>query len=166
MEIAGLEHREPTEVAQLYYTLSTHLGIDHLLTAISALEDADRWDGLVKSTLRQAVYDAMRSLCRDTVSLTAEREPVTTQSQSGERTNRSRLAGSRAIAIGIIDRGIYDVKTLTVATRQLRTMISKDRYRRHHDQPATRCCDALSPRPSRPPIQLLLWSLLPSIAVE
>lgn len=124
VEIADLEQREPPEIAQLYYTLSAHLGIDHLLTAISALEDADRWDGLAKSTLREDVYDAMRSLCRDAVSWASTGEPVAKMITEWERANRSRLARARALLIEIVDRGVYDVKTLSVATRQLRTMVS------------------------------------------
>jgi glutamate dehydrogenase len=42
-----------------------------------------------------------------------------------ERSNRSRLARSRGMLIEIVDRGVYDVTTLAVATRQLRTMVSR-----------------------------------------
>lgn len=125
VEIADLEQRHPTEVAKLYYALSAHLGIDHILTAISALDDADRWDALAKGTLREDVYDAMRSVCCDAVSWTTPGEAVHEMIADWERTNRSRLARSRAMLIEIVDRGVYDVTTLAVAARQLRTMDSR-----------------------------------------
>ncbi|RYF57336.1 MAG: NAD-glutamate dehydrogenase, partial [Comamonadaceae bacterium] len=125
VEIADVEHRDATEVAQLYYALSAHLGIDHILTAISALDDADRWDALAKSTLREDIYDAMRSMGRDTVALTSPGKSVTEMIEDWEQANASRLSRARAMLIEIVDRGVYDVKTLAVATRQLRTMVSK-----------------------------------------
>lgn len=125
VEIADLEHRVPAEVAQLYYALSAHLGIDHILTAISALDDADHWDALAKSTLREDVYDAMRSLCRDALSWTTSGEPITEMILHWEQTNTSRLTRARSMLTEIVDRGVYDIKTLTVAGRQLRTMMSK-----------------------------------------
>ena len=116
---------EPFDVAQLYYALSAHLGIDHVLSTVSALDDADRWDALAKSTLREDVYDAMRSSCRATVTWTAPDDPVTLMIEDWELTNRSRLSRARAMLTEIVNRGVYDVTTLSVATRQLRTMVSK-----------------------------------------
>lgn len=125
VEIADLEHRHPTDVAQLYYALSAHLGIDHILTAISELAEADRWDALAKTTLREDVYDAMRSLCRDTLAWTTSGESTTEMIEDWERSNKSRLSRARAILAEIVSRGVYDVQSLSVATRQLRTMVSK-----------------------------------------
>jgi glutamate dehydrogenase len=80
---------------------------------------------LAQSTLREDVYDTTRSLCRDTLSWTASGESVTEMIEDWERTNRSRLSRARAMLVEIVDRGVYDVKTLSVATRQLRKVVSK-----------------------------------------
>lgn len=141
VEIADLEHRDATEVAQLYYALSAHLGVDYILTAISALDDADRWDALAKASLREDVYDAMRSLCRDALSWTTSGEPVTDIIADWERTNTSRLARARAMLAEIVERDIYDIKTLAVAARQLRTMVSKSAIDTFADTAAPRDSD-------------------------
>ncbi|WP_157897244.1 NAD-glutamate dehydrogenase domain-containing protein, partial [Mycobacteroides chelonae] len=126
---------------QLYYALSAHLGVDYILTAISALDDADRWDALAKASLREDVYDAMRSLCRDALSWTTSGEPVTDIIADWERTNTSRLARARAMLAEIVERDIYDIKTLAVAARQLRTMVSKSAIDTFADTAAPRDSD-------------------------
>jgi glutamate dehydrogenase len=125
IEISDVENRAIDDVAPLYYALSAHLGIDHLLTAISALDDADRWDALAKLTLREDVYDAMRSLCRDVLTWTTSGESVQQMIGEWELANRSRLARARNMLAEVVQRNVYDVKTLTVATRQIRTMVGK-----------------------------------------
>ncbi len=42
-DVADETGREPAEVAELYYALSEHIGLDRILSSVSALDRGDRW---------------------------------------------------------------------------------------------------------------------------
>ncbi|MFC9553597.1 NAD-glutamate dehydrogenase [Rhodococcus sp. NPDC056960] len=125
IDIADLENRELDEVAELYYTLNAHLGLDHLLTAISGLDDTDRWNGLARLALRDDVYGSMRLLCLDVLSGSASAETAAEKIADWEATNTSRLARARSILTEIFAAHPADLATLSVAARQVRTMVGR-----------------------------------------
>ncbi|WP_083400740.1 NAD-glutamate dehydrogenase [Rhodococcus jostii] len=127
IDVADLEDRDVDEVAELYYALNAHLGIDHLLTAISGLDDTDRWNALARLALRDDVYSSMRLLSLDVLSGSSPAETAAEKIADWESTNAFRLARARSILAEIFATGPTGLATLSVAARQVRTMAGRSR---------------------------------------
>ncbi|SDE10459.1 NAD-glutamate dehydrogenase [Rhodococcus tukisamuensis] len=123
IDIADITEREHDEVGQLYYALDEHLGIDELLTAVSGLERGDRWHSLARLALRDDLYGSLRSLTMDVLVAGEPDESAAEKIADWESTNSSRLARARAALTEIIESGTLDLATLSVAARQVRSMV-------------------------------------------
>lgn len=123
IDVADITDREDTEVAALYFALDALLGVDRLLTAVSALERGDRWHSLARLALRDDLYGSLRSLVLDVL---AESEPGESPKEmiaDWEASNASRLERSRAALEEIFASGSLDLATLSVAAQQIRSMV-------------------------------------------
>lgn len=122
IDIADIADRDPVEVADTYFALMDHLGIDGLLTAISGLERDDRWHSLARLAIRDDIYGSLRALCFDVL---AVGEPDETGEQKIEEwglTNSSRVDRAQRTLDEIRAEGQRDLATLSVAARQIRSM--------------------------------------------
>ncbi|MFI6432053.1 NAD-glutamate dehydrogenase [Rhodococcus oryzae] len=123
IDISDISDREVEEVGELYYALDERLGIDGFLTAISGLERGDRWHSLARLALRDDLYSSLRSLTLDVL---AGGEPDETPEEKildWESSNSSRLSRARAALGEIAESGTLDLATLSVAARQVRSMV-------------------------------------------
>lgn len=123
IDIADIEDRDLDEVAGLYYTLNAHLNVDYLLTAITALDDTERWNALARLALRDDVYSSMRLLTLDVLSGSSPAETAEAKIADWETTNTSRLTRARAVLAEIYTSNAVNLATLSVAARQMRAMI-------------------------------------------
>ncbi|WP_308283470.1 NAD-glutamate dehydrogenase [Pseudonocardia nigra] len=114
------EPREPHEVADLYYGLSEHLGVDLMLTSVTALERGDRWHALARLALRDDLYGSLRAITLDTLREAAPGTPVDAAIEQWEEANASRLVRARAALQEVSTAGQLDLATLSVVSRQLR----------------------------------------------
>jgi glutamate dehydrogenase len=115
--------RSPQETAELYYALSDHLSIDSMLTSISALERGNRWHALARLALRDDLYSSLRAITLDVL---RQSDPGTTADDkiaNWEQINARRLGRSRESLEEIRRVGTLDLATLSVATRQVRSMV-------------------------------------------
>ncbi len=122
IDIADIVDRDAAEVADAYFALMDHLGIDGLLTAISQLERDDRWHSLARLAIRDDIYGSLRALCFDVL---AVGEPDETGEQKIEEwglTNSSRVDRAQRTLDEIHKDGQLDLATLLVAARQIRSM--------------------------------------------
>ncbi|MGQ0837945.1 NAD-glutamate dehydrogenase [Actinokineospora sp.] len=120
---AGLDaERSPMETAELYYALSDHLDIDLMLTSVSALERGNRWHALARLALRDDLYGSLRAITLDVLRQSDPGEPAADKIAAWERTN-ARLARARASLAEIRNVGKLDLATLSVAVRQIRSMV-------------------------------------------
>ncbi|HEY0450212.1 NAD-glutamate dehydrogenase [Actinophytocola sp.] len=121
---AGLDvERSPRETAELYYALSDHLNIDSMLTSISALERGNRWHALARLALRDDMYSSLRAITLDAL---RQSDPGTSADEkiaNWEQTNASRLARARLSLEELQRVGKLDLATLSVAARQVRSMV-------------------------------------------
>ncbi|HEX2131674.1 MAG TPA: NAD-glutamate dehydrogenase [Actinophytocola sp.] len=121
---AGLDtERSPRETAELYYALSEHLSIDSMLTSISGLERGNRWHALARLALRDDLYSSLRAITLDVL---CQSDPGTSADEkiaNWEHTNASRLARSRMSLEEIRRVARLDLATLSVAARQVRSMV-------------------------------------------
>ncbi|MBF6175630.1 NAD-glutamate dehydrogenase [Nocardia blacklockiae] len=124
LDIADICGRDATEVAALYYTLDTHFEIQRLLTAVARLDRGDRWRTLARLAVRDDLYDSLRALTVDVLTTTEPLESTEEKIAYWESTNRSRLVRARGALAEIDATGSYDLATLSVAARQVRSMVS------------------------------------------
>jgi glutamate dehydrogenase len=132
IEIAELAEREGVsvgvershlETAQLYYTLSEHLDMDHMLSSVSALERGNRWHALARLALRDDLYLSLRGITVDVLRHSEPDDSPHTKIAKWERSNASRLARARSALEEIRRANRLDLPTLSVAARQVRAMV-------------------------------------------
>ncbi|MGH3855804.1 MAG: NAD-glutamate dehydrogenase [Pseudonocardiaceae bacterium] len=119
VEVAELAEQDPERVARLYYALSAHLGIDRMLSLVSALERGDRWHSLARLALRDDLYSALREITLHALHVGAAEAAPATVIARWERENASRLSRARATLDQISDAASLDLATLSVAVRAL-----------------------------------------------
>ncbi len=121
---AGLDtERSPRETAELYYALSDHLNIDSMLTSVSALERGNRWHALARLALRDDMYSSLRTITLDVLRQSDPGTSTDVKIANWEQTNASRLARARSSLEEIQRSGRLDLATLSVAARQVRSMV-------------------------------------------
>lgn len=124
VDIADIADRDGAEVGALYYALNEHLKIDWLLEAVSHLERGDRWHALARLALRDDMYGSLRSLTLDVLSGGDPEETADEKIAYWESKNQSRLGRARAALAELFESGTHDLATLSVAARQVRSMVS------------------------------------------
>ena len=113
----------PAETAELYYALSDHLGVDKMLTEISALERGNRWHALARLSLRDDVYSSLRAITLDALRHSDSGSDADAKIAQWEKTNASRLSRARVALDEITKSGRLDLATLSVAARQIRSTV-------------------------------------------
>ncbi|GLZ47282.1 glutamate dehydrogenase [Actinomycetospora sp. NBRC 106375] len=114
---------EVIAVAELYYALSAHLGLDALLTAVAALDRTDRWHALARLSLRDELYSSLRAITLDVLADTGPEESADEKIEHWEQANASRLMRARTALAEIAEQGRADLATVSVAARQIRSMV-------------------------------------------
>jgi glutamate dehydrogenase len=126
-EIAEADHDGDPEdiagVAELYYALSDHLGLHGLLTAVAGLSRRDRWDALARLSLRDELYSSLRAVTLDVLTHTDDTETADEKIADWEQANASRLTRARSALAEIARSGRSDLATVSVAARQIRSMV-------------------------------------------
>ncbi|HEY7592416.1 MAG TPA: NAD-glutamate dehydrogenase, partial [Actinophytocola sp.] len=121
---AGLDtERSPRETAELYYALSDHLNLDSMLTSVSDLARGNRWHALARLALRDDMYSSLRDITLDVLRQSDPGTSADTKIANWERTNASRLARARSSLEEIQHSGRLDLAILSVAARQVRSMV-------------------------------------------
>jgi glutamate dehydrogenase len=122
IDIADIVDREPAEVADTYFALMDHLNTDNLLTAVSRLARDDRWHSLARLAIRDDIYGSLRALCFDVLAVGEPDESGDEKIAEWETTNSSRVARARRTLTEIYESQEHDLATLSVASRQIRSM--------------------------------------------
>ncbi|MDJ0394460.1 NAD-glutamate dehydrogenase [Rhodococcus sp. G-MC3] len=123
IDVADIADHDPEEVAELYFALDAHIGVDWLLTSVSGLARGDRWHSLARLALRDDLYSSLRSITREVLLGGEPHESAAEKIAEWEATNSSRLARARTALAEIADSGTLDLATLSVAARQVRSMV-------------------------------------------
>ncbi|MET9627929.1 NAD-glutamate dehydrogenase [Lentzea sp. NPDC006480] len=119
---AGAE-RTHRETAELYFALSDHLDIDHMLDSVTSLERGNRWHALARLALRDDFYSSLRAITIDVMRASDEGDTASEKITKWEQANASRLARSRGALEEINRVHQLDLATLSVAARQVRSMV-------------------------------------------
>ncbi len=123
IDIADIVEREPAEVADTYFALMDHLHTDGLLSAVSRLERDDRWHSLARLAIRDEIYGSLRALCFDVLAVGEPDETGPEKIAEWEMTNSSRVSRARKTLTEIYQDEVQDIATLSVAARQIRSMV-------------------------------------------
>jgi len=121
-DVADDTGREPTEVAELYYALSEHIGLDRILSSVSALDRGDRWHSLARQAIRDGLYTSVRAITADVLSTTTAEQSADGKIAQWEAENRFRLERARTTLGQIASSGVGDLAALSVAAREIRSM--------------------------------------------
>ncbi|MEU5690400.1 NAD-glutamate dehydrogenase [Actinosynnema sp. NPDC020468] len=119
----GAAERTHVETAELYFALSEHLDADRMLSSVSELERGNRWHALARLALRDDFYSSLRSITVDVLRTSDPGDPAEVKIAQWEQTNASRLGRARAALAEINRVSRLDLATLSVAARQVRSMI-------------------------------------------
>ena len=123
IDIADIADRDPAEVADTYFALMDYLGTDGLLTAVSGLPRDDRWHALARLAIRDDIYGSLRALCSDVLAIGEPGETGEEKIAEWEHSNGSRVSRARRTLQEIYQTDARDLATLSVAARQIRSMI-------------------------------------------
>ncbi|HEX5114311.1 MAG TPA: NAD-glutamate dehydrogenase [Pseudonocardiaceae bacterium] len=132
VEIAELAEREGVsvgvershlETAQLYYALSEHLDMDVMLSSVSQLERGNRWHSLARLALRDDLYSSIRAIAVDVLRSSDPGDSADEKIERWEQSNASRLERARSALAEIRRVNRLDLPTLSVAARQVRSMV-------------------------------------------
>ncbi|ATE52825.1 NAD-glutamate dehydrogenase [Actinosynnema pretiosum] len=119
---AGAE-RSHEETAELYFAMSDHLDIDRMLSSVSSLERENRWHALARLALRDDFYSSLRAITVDVLRTSDPEDSGEQKIAAWEQANASRLGRARAALEEINRANRLDLATLSVAARQVRSMV-------------------------------------------
>ncbi len=123
VDVALETQRDSFETAEVYYSLSEHLDLDRMLSQVTALERGDRWHALARQAVRDDLYRSMRMLTADVLSTTSPGQHPADKIAQWESENASRLARARTTLTEIAQSAAGDLAALSVAAREVRSMI-------------------------------------------
>lgn len=123
VEIAHASGRPVQEVAEVYFDLAESLHIASLREKIIALPRDDRWHTMARSALRDDLYAAHASLTRDVLESSAPGETPEERLRTWVDKNASAVNRARQTLSEIWESGVFDIATLSVALRAVRTLV-------------------------------------------
>jgi glutamate dehydrogenase len=123
VEVARLTGTNARDVATLYFVLSERYEVDIMLTRITQLPRDDRWGSLARMALRSDLYGALSGLTRAVVEATPGMSDPITRVEIWESQQAEGLARAKATLDEIAALETFDVATLSVALRTIRTLV-------------------------------------------
>ena len=123
IDAAEIADRDPVEVGEVYFGVMEHFGIEELLTSVSDLEYGDRWHALARLALRDDMHGALRAITLKILEIGEPDESAGEMIAEWESSQSSRLSRMRTMLTDINELADPDLATLSVAARQLRSVI-------------------------------------------
>jgi glutamate dehydrogenase len=122
VEVSRRTSEDPRTVAELYFTISERYEMDRFLARITALPRADRWSALARAALRGDLYGALASITAKVLRATPEGGPPAERLAAWEQRHAEGLGRARATLAEISSLETFDLATLSVALRVIRTL--------------------------------------------
>jgi glutamate dehydrogenase len=121
VDVADIVGRDISTVAATSFLLSEHYGFDALLTWVSALGRADRWEVQARAALRDDLYEVLREFT--TLVLRGTDRDATAAVGDWEEAHAATVGRVRAVIDEVLETTRADVVVLSVALRTLRTLL-------------------------------------------
>ncbi len=123
VQLAQSSGEPPEQVGRLYFALSEKFEVDRMLGRITALPRDDRWAALARMALRYDLYSALAGLTRNVLTATAGLSDPDERINAWQDDNAEGLARARATLADIATSDSFDLATLSVALRVIRTLV-------------------------------------------
>jgi glutamate dehydrogenase len=123
VEVAHATETPAEDVAEIYFTLSERYEVDLMLSRITQLPRDDRWSALARAALRSDLYGALRDMTRRVVVTTDVALDPFARITQWEELQSEGLARARATLDEITSLDQFDLATLSVALRTIRTLV-------------------------------------------
>jgi glutamate dehydrogenase len=123
VEIAAAEKVPAAEVAAVYFAISERIEVDRMLTRITGLPRDDRWSALARSALRYDLYAALAGLTQNVLTSTSSTAGPVDRIDAWEQQNAEGVARAQATLEEIVMLDTFDLATLSVALRTIRTLL-------------------------------------------
>ncbi|RNL81663.1 NAD-glutamate dehydrogenase [Halostreptopolyspora alba] len=124
VEIAHRTERPLRKVAEVYFDLAEQLQITRLRERIIALPRDDRWNTMARSAVRDDLYAAHAELTRDVLLSGDANEPAEDLRTHWTEQNRVAVERSGQTMSEIWETERFDLATLSVALRSIRSLLS------------------------------------------
>ncbi|MGV9817867.1 caspase, EACC1-associated type [Nocardia xishanensis] len=125
IEISESTGREEGQVAQIYFMLNSRLGIDHLLRAADLPQGDELWRELAHTASYDEIRALLRRLALDVVlGSVPEESPAEAVALWEALTLGRRAVRAGKLIDGLAESGLNNLAALSVAVRQLQTMIN------------------------------------------
>ncbi|NJP93308.1 NAD-glutamate dehydrogenase [Nonomuraea sp. FMUSA5-5] len=124
VEIASLTGRPVSEVAEVYFDLADRLQLARLRERVIALPRDNRWNSIARSALRDDLYAAHASLTRDVLAHSKPGLPPEERLARWTEANSAAVARARQTLSEIWESDHFDLATLSVALRAIRTLVA------------------------------------------
>ncbi|RBQ17037.1 NAD-glutamate dehydrogenase [Spongiactinospora rosea] len=124
VEVASLTGRPVSEVAEVYFDLADRLQLARLRERVIALPRDNRWNSMARAALRDDLYAAHASLTRDVLTHTKPGLSPEERLANWSEANSAAVARSRQTLSEIWESDTFDLATLSVALRAIRTLVA------------------------------------------
>ncbi|MGI5269336.1 NAD-glutamate dehydrogenase [Nonomuraea sp. CA-218870] len=124
VEISSLTGRPVNEVAEVYFDLADRLQLARLRERVIALPRDNRWNAMARAALRDDLYAAHAALTRDVLAHSAPGLPPEERLARWVEANSAAVRRSRQTLSEIWESDNFDLATLSVALRAIRTLVS------------------------------------------
>jgi glutamate dehydrogenase len=124
VELATASGQDAEAVARLYFLLSDRFDVDKLLTRITMLPRDERWHALARMALRYDLYAALAGLTANVLVATPAHLAPEMRIEQWEATAAEGLARARSTLHEIAASETFDLATISVALRVIRTLVA------------------------------------------
>jgi glutamate dehydrogenase len=124
VELADRTGQEADDVGFLYFALSDRFEVDKMLNRITELPRDERWHALARMALRYDLYGALAGLTSNVLTLTPEGGSPEERITDWENANAEGLGRARTTLHEIASSDSFDLATLSVALRVVRTLVA------------------------------------------
>ncbi len=124
VELANATGEEADDIGFLYFALSDRFEVDKMLNRITDLPRDERWHALARMALRYDLYQALAGLTANVLALTAQGGSPEERITDWENANAEGLARARTTLHEIASGDNFDLATISVALRVIRTLVA------------------------------------------
>ena len=124
VELANATGEEADDIGFVYFALSERFEVDKMLNRITALPRDERWHALARMALRYDLYSALAGLTSNVLTLTPQGGSPEERITDWENANAEGLARARTTLHEIATSESFDLATISVALRVIRTLVS------------------------------------------
>ena len=124
VELANSTGEQADDVGFVYFALSDRFEVDKMLNRITELPRDERWHALARMALRYDLYGALAGLTSNVLTLTPEGGSPEERITDWENANAEGLGRARTTLHEIASSDHFDLATLSVALRVVRTLVS------------------------------------------